>query len=70
MRMNLDSNAFPKKHLIVISNPLSGDQEGWFGKFKFEEAGDRIRGTYHLTDKGYIDDYENFGEHKVLAGVK
>ena len=46
------------------------DQEGWFGKFKFAKAGDRIKGTYSVGDKAYIDEYVKFGEHQVLAGVK
>ena len=63
-----DLHTFPENHPCYCS-----DQEGWFGKFKFEfdkVAGDRITGTYSITDKGYIDDYAKYGEHKVLAGVK
>ena len=60
-----DLSTFPEGHPCCCL-----DQEGWFGKFKFENAGDRIRGTYSLIDKGYIDDYEKLGEHKIVAGVK
>ena len=60
-----DLSTFPSDHPCYCA-----DQEGWFGKFKFEKAGDRIKGTYSVGDKAYIDDYEKFGEHKVLAGVK
>ena len=60
-----DLHTFPENHPCYCS-----DQEGWFGKFKFEKQEIELRGTYSITDKGYIDDYEKFGEHKVLAGVK
>ena len=32
-------------------------------------AKNRNIGTYSLIGKGYTDDYEKIGEHKVLAGV-
>ena len=60
-----DLSTFPQNHQCYCP-----DQEGFFGKFKFEKAGNRIKGTYSVGDKAYIDDYENIGENKVLAGVK